>query len=882
MSDLERLGASLADRYVIERELGAGGMATVYLAHDVRHDRPVARKVLRPELAAVIGAERFLAEIKTTANLQHPHILPLFDSGAVDGTVFYVMPFVDGETLRDRLVREKQLPIADAVRITTEIAGALDYAHRHGIIHRDIKPENILLHDGRALVADFGIALAATSAGSRMTETGMSLGTPQYMSPEQAMGERELDARTDVYALGCVLYEMLTGEPPFNGPTAQAIVAKVMTERPTAPSVIRDTVPEQVEDAVFTALAKLPADRFESAAAFGAALAAADARTPGRTEARTRGRTAAQRRSVPAAVVPWALAAGAVLVAAWALTRDHGMPAPAVFDAALPDSAAMDFTGQTPATPYGSPIQNLTLSSDGAFVVYLVRQGETTALWRRSLKDASAALIPGTTGGGIPRISPDGSQLAFVAGTSVMIAPLAGGQPRRITDFDGQVTGMDWVSPTRLMVVDVEGYRFRWVDTEAGASDSHAIPRCLDGRWIPAEQRMLCSYGGVGRIIDPVSGAAWVVRGPETVGTGSGPVPGSAFRLVAGKYLLYASPEGDLRAAVYDGRKHRIGRAVTVLSGVRLEAIGTAELDVNASGMLIYAPGANAGIGHLVRLAPRGAPARLPVEPGAYQRWDVSRDRRWLATVAQGPGYQELRVHDLGGGQSFVWQRHEYIGQPLWSTDGAWLIMLVADSSGAAILRGSPSAAVPPDTVFASNNRAAVPGPMDLHDPHDVVASISFPPVLVRFDPLGRPLRLDTIARDRLFAMTSPDGRHMVFSVESGSRIIMTSAPPGSWERQVAASSVEPVWLSNSEILYRSGVTWHVSHVNPATSELVGSATVWGSDPRFSDTFGWSNRPDWSGGIIYLQGPEGTSARYLRIVPDWVAEMRAAADRANR
>src|SRR5882757_7010427 len=190
-----RLQVALADRYRIDGEIGAGGMATVYLAQDLRHDRMVAVKVLRPELAAVIGAERFLAEIKLTANLQHPHILPLFDSGEADSFLFYVMPFIEGESLRDRLRREKQLPVEDAVRIATEVASALDYAHRHGVVHRDIKPENILLHDGRALVADFGIALAASKAGTRMTETGMSLGTPHYMSPEQAMGERDLDAR---------------------------------------------------------------------------------------------------------------------------------------------------------------------------------------------------------------------------------------------------------------------------------------------------------------------------------------------------------------------------------------------------------------------------------------------------------------------------------------------------------------------------------------------------------------------------------------------------------------------------------------------------------------------------------------------------------------
>ena len=238
---LTRLQSALADRYRLDREIGAGGMATVYLAQDIRHDRKVALKVLRPELAAVIGAERFLAEIKLTANLQHPHILPLFDSGEADSYLFYVMPFIEGETLRDRLNREKQLPVGEAVQLAGEIASALDYAHRHGVVHRDIKPENILLHDGQALVADFGIALAASKAsGSRMTETGMSLGTPHYMSPEQAMGEREITARSDVYALGAILYEMLTGEPPFTGNTAQAVVAQSAHREP--PSA-RDTAP---------------------------------------------------------------------------------------------------------------------------------------------------------------------------------------------------------------------------------------------------------------------------------------------------------------------------------------------------------------------------------------------------------------------------------------------------------------------------------------------------------------------------------------------------------------------------------------------------------------------------------------------------------------
>jgi serine/threonine-protein kinase len=274
MSDQhERLAAALADRYRIDRELGAGGMATVYLAEDLKHNRKVAVKVLKPELAVAIGAERFLAEIKTTANLQHPHILALHDSGEVNGTVFYVMPYVDGESLRDRLDREKQLPIHDALRIAGEVADALQYAHERGVIHRDIKPENILLQRGHAVVADFGIALAASkTGGARMTETGMSLGTPTYMSPEQAMGSREVDARTDIYSLGCVVYEMLAGEPPFVGPTAQSIVAKVITESPKNLTGQRHTVPVYVDDAIQTALEKLPADRFATAAGFAEAL----------------------------------------------------------------------------------------------------------------------------------------------------------------------------------------------------------------------------------------------------------------------------------------------------------------------------------------------------------------------------------------------------------------------------------------------------------------------------------------------------------------------------------------------------------------------------------------------------------------------------------
>src|SRR6476620_8199675 len=311
---LERLTAALADRYRIDRELGAGGMATVYLAEDLKHNRKVAVKVLKPELAVAIGAERFLAEIKTTANLQHPHILALHDSGEVNGTVFYVMPFVEGESLRDRLDREKQLPIEDALRIAGEVADALEYAHERGVIHRDIKPENILLQRGHAVVADFGIARAASkTGGARMTETGMSLGTPTYMSPEQAMGEREITARSDVYALAATTYEMLVGDPPFTGSTAQAIVAKVLTTEPTGLTAQRRSIPPPVEAAVLTALEKLPADRFATAAEFAAALSGQGV---GRTTERPGSRTASPVRRFPASPLILALLAGAIVVAA--------------------------------------------------------------------------------------------------------------------------------------------------------------------------------------------------------------------------------------------------------------------------------------------------------------------------------------------------------------------------------------------------------------------------------------------------------------------------------------------------------------------------------------------------------------------------------------
>ncbi|MEP6780471.1 MAG: protein kinase, partial [Gemmatimonadaceae bacterium] len=269
----ERLREALRDRYLIERELGAGGMATVFLARDIKHDRDVAIKLLKPELAASIGADRFLREIRTTAQLQHPHIMPLFDSGSADGLLYYVMPLIQGESLADYLERTGPLPIDEAIRIVRQIAGALDFAHRKGLVHRDIKPENILLHDGEALLADFGIAVGTRETGNdRLTGTGFSLGSPRYMSPEQAVGERDIDARADIYSLGAVTYEIVSGVPPVTGTSAQSMLAKLLTEKPKLLKEVRTDAPDALDAAVMRALEKQPADRFATAREFADAL----------------------------------------------------------------------------------------------------------------------------------------------------------------------------------------------------------------------------------------------------------------------------------------------------------------------------------------------------------------------------------------------------------------------------------------------------------------------------------------------------------------------------------------------------------------------------------------------------------------------------------
>ena len=874
-----RLSAALADRYRIERELGTGGMATVYLAHDLKHERDVAIKVLHPDLGAALGSERFLSEIRTTARLQHPHILPLLDSGAADGLLYYVMPLVTGETLRTRLERERQLPVDDAVRIAREVADALGYAHGLGVIHRDIKPENILLQGGHALVADFGIALAVQSAGGqRMTQTGLSLGTPQYMSPEQAMGERAIDARSDLYALGAVCYEMLVGEPPFTGPSVQAIVARLITEEPRAIAAQRKAVPESVESTVMRALEKLPADRFASASEFVTSLSGGSGVASSTRSTRSVGVSAGPWRRISAVLAIATVAA--LALTAWALARDPGVGAPLVFDAAMPDTAAISFAASTNTTTFGTGSTNLTLSPDGRFVVYPVARGDSTVLWYRDLHDGSGHAIPGTEGAGAPRISPDGTRVAFVVNGRVMMIPTAGGQARRLVEELAPVT-LEWISPTRLMMLHNQGYQLSWIDIDGGATKSIAIPRCLYGRWLADEKLILCSQNESGSLLDPVTGSQWPIR-KEVSGADGGALFGAAFQVVDGRYLIYISSDGDLRAAPYQPKTHLVGRSVTLVTGVRRDLVGSGQFVVSAAGMLAYVSGSNSQIRRMMTLHEGGTPAPFPVSPAPFLRFDLSRDRRWLAAVVQATDHQELLIYDLRNGQSFKWLQGDQVRHPLWSPDGKQLIIRVQQGMRASLLVGSPFATTPADTLFAADSASTVPDPMDFTLPGTLIANQSGSWVTFRIDISTRPIRIDTLATTAAFASASPDGRRMVFMSGMLERVMTSSFPPGTVQTQAGVGGVEPMWLSNTEVLYRLGVSWYLVRLDPVTGEVIGAPTLWGRDVRFADTPGWSNRLSHDRGIIYVQGSDPDHANSIRLIPNWVSQMKRAVDAANK
>ncbi len=624
---IAQLNTSLAGRYVLEREIGAGGMATVFLARDLKHDRHVALKVVKPELGAVLAAARFLSEIRTTASLQHPHILPLFDSGNADGQLYYVMPFVEGETLRARLTRETQLRVDDAVRLTLDVAGALQYAHARGVVHRDIKPENILIQGDHALVTDFGIALAVREAGGdRLTETGLSLGTPQYMSPEQATGSRTIDARSDVYSLGAVLYEMLAGEPPVTGPTPQAMIAKLLTERPTPLRVVRDTVPESIEAAVASALAKTPADRFASTAEFAAALGRTETPSPGRTS-QARSRT-----------VRWLAAAGVLLAAGavWALAVRVPRGSS---ERELSANGGLAPVGQNQwvqLTRMAEPVSQPAFSSDGRMLTFV--RGPDTFLtpgeiFVKMLPDGEAVQL--TSDGSrkmSPVFSPDNSQIAYTTGNGgnqwdTWLVPVNGGKPHL---WLPNASGLVWSDTHRILFSEIKNRIFHMaiVTAEESRADARDV---------------------------------YVPPGDPDMAHRSYPSPDRRWALVT---EMYRSQWQPCRVVPMDGSSS--GRAVGPSGAQCMSAAWTPD------GRWMYLSAAAGGVFHIWRQRfPDGLPEQVTAGPTEEEGVAMAQDGRSFVT-AVGLRQSAIWLHGALGERQVSVEGNAY--DPKFTPDGTRLL----------------------------------------------------------------------------------------------------------------------------------------------------------------------------------------------------------------
>jgi tRNA A-37 threonylcarbamoyl transferase component Bud32 len=888
-----RLQSALADRYRLEREIGAGGMATVYLAEDVRHNRRVALKVLRPELAAVIGAERFLAEIKLTANLQHPHILPLFDSGEVGGQLFYVMPFVEGESLRDRLNREKQLPVSDAVRITTEVADALDYAHRHGVVHRDIKPENILLHDGRAQVADFGIALAASKAsGARMTETGMSLGTPHYMSPEQAMGEREITARSDIYALGVVLYELLTGDPPFTGSTAQAVVARVVTESPRPLIPQRHTIPPHVEAAVLTALEKFPADRFASAAEFAEALRNTGYRTTaavvgGETQPALRAQAARRGRFgilVPALVLGLILMTGAAL---WGWRRSLPVPPLTQFSLGLR-------TNQTLQSPLPNGGSRLALSPDGRTLVYSGPAEGGNRLWARRLDQLDATPIAGTEGAGTAFFSPDGQRVGFVkAGTAIRIASLAGAPTITLTD-KVNTTGGAWGD---------DGYIYFEVDS--GIARMRASGGEIEPVYTikPDKNEIATEWP------QPLPGNAGVVFRVRHVGQGvsdfeimAAPLPPRPHEpghtLVRGVYATYAptghllvvTSDGKLIAIPFDPRKLALtGAPIALLEGVGMRNGGfNIDLALAGNGTLAYTTGGTLVSRRAVWVSMEGGVT--PVDPawdpqGVIDATSLSPDGKAIAVGLTREGRRDIWVKLLPDGPfSRITFGDTSAVRPSWSADGRE-VYYVNDRAGSGV---GPAYAHRAD----GTGTARVLKASRDEDYGQVATSRDGKWLLLRTAPVGagapRILGMhlpDTTLLPLVASTTqsfhpslSPDGRWLAYaSNESGAFEVYVRPFPetstAKWQVSTAGGN-DPTWSrSGRELFYISARSEMVAvQIPPGPTFTVGKPRTLFSVSQFTRTGpipSYSLAPDDRHFLMVSEG-ESTQQSELIVAENWL------------
>jgi serine/threonine-protein kinase len=677
-----RLNAALGGRYRIERELGEGGMATVYLADDLKHERKVALKVLKPELAAVIGAERFLAEIKTTANLQHPHILPLHDSGEADGLLFYVMPYVEGENLRERLDRDRQLGVDEAVGLATKVAAALQAAHERGVIHRDIKPANILLSKGEPLISDFGIALAVSAGGAgRLTETGLSLGTPHYMSPEQATGDQSVGAATDIYALGCVLYEMLVGEPPYTGNSPQAILGKIIQAEAVSATKARHTVPTSVDAVIRKALEKVPADRFKTVREFADALSD-DSFHWGALPSPPAGVTARGRRDRTRVVVGASLSLAALAIA-WN-----------VFSTTRAEVEWQRIELWSPGAfgeGYSLVRYYSALAPDGSAIAFA--DTATGELLLKRPDELDPVPVAGATSVSSPVFSPDGEWIAYFSEGALMKIPVRGGAPLRLAD--SVATGnreAAWLDDGSILFNRL-GWNLSRVSQDGGGAERLTTGEAgfITGMTALPESRGVLLSTCDNQCPNPAVGVFDLETEEYHV-----LLPGAvrAYYLDTG-HLFYGQVDGSLFVAPFDLANLQLtGSGVPVLNRVATRPQST-DFKLGADGTLLYLQGDAVEVAaqyHLAWVSRTGEVEVVDPEfTGNFATLALAPDDQRAAVEIQGDG-GGLWVKELPSGPvtklSVVETQHR---RPEWSHDGTGVYWQTAstDSSQYFIQRRS-------------------------------------------------------------------------------------------------------------------------------------------------------------------------------------------------